>query len=162
MSTTRQAIEMISTGMQPHRASVFSPLAKAVLDSFDEGVVVFDPEGRVTYANGQAQRVLESLGNGGPERAEELMPRLARLGARIAPLRVGSLTVGEAVYLPVQPGPKSLADRERQAIVDTLEKTRWRLAETARMLGISRTTLWRRLKAYGLHRDERGGWIEGT
>jgi transcriptional regulator of acetoin/glycerol metabolism len=153
---------MISAGTQPPRASVFSPLAKAVLDSFDEGVVVFDHDGHVAYANGQGQRVLETMGNGGPERAEELMPRLARLGGRVAPLRVGSLTVGEAVYLPAAPGAKSLADRERQAIIDTLDKTSWRLAETARLLGISRTTLWRRLRAYGLHREKRSDWIEGT
>ena len=70
------------------------------------------------------------------------------------------MTVGEAVYLPVESGPKSLADQERQAIVDTLDKTGWRLAESARLLGISRTTLWRRLKAYGLHRDGRGRWAE--
>ena len=153
---------MISSGTQAPRASVFSPLAKSVLDSFTEGVVVFDHEGHVTYANGQAQQVLNSLGNGDAENAESLMPRLARLGGRVARLRVGSLTVGEAVYLPVEPGPKSLADRERQAIVDTLDKTGWRLAETARMLGISRTTLWRRLKTYGLDSDRRSAWVQPT
>ena len=83
---------MTSTGTQAPRASVFSPLAKSVLDSFAEGVVVFDHEGHVTYANGQAQQVLNSLGNGDPENAEALMPRLARLGGRVARLRVGSLT----------------------------------------------------------------------
>ena len=29
--------------------SVFSPLAKALLDGFSEGVVVFDVEGKVLY-----------------------------------------------------------------------------------------------------------------
>jgi DNA-binding NtrC family response regulator len=153
---------MSGTDVQPSRASVFSPLAKAVLDSFSEGVVVFDPEGQVAYANGHARAVIESLSNGEVrETAETLMPKLARLGGRVAPLRVGSLTVGEAVYLPAEKGPSSLADRERQAILDTLEKTGWRLAESARLLGISRTTLWRRLKAYGLDRDRRNGW-DGT
>ncbi len=46
--------------------------------------------------------------------------------------------------------PRTLAERERQAIIDTLQRTSGRLAEAARRLGISRTTLWRRLKAYGL------------
>ena len=32
-------------------SSIFSPLARAVLDSFNEGVVVFDPHGRVVYAS---------------------------------------------------------------------------------------------------------------
>ncbi len=147
---------------QPSRASVFSPLAKAVLDSFNEGVVVFDPDGRLAYANGHAQMILRSLGNGSVEDAESLMPQLARLGGRVAPLRVGSLAVGEAVYLPAEHGPSSLVDRERQAIVDTLEQTGWRLAESARLLGISRTTLWRRLKKYGPDRDRRGNWEQGT
>ena len=147
---------------QPSRAAVFSPLAKAVLDSFNEGVVVFDRDGRLAYANGQAQVILRSLGNGSVDDAETLMPQLARLGGRVAQLRVGSLAVGEAVYLPAERGPSSLVDRERQAIVDTLEKTGWRLAESARLLGISRTTLWRRLKTYGLDRDRRGDWEHST
>ena len=147
---------------QPSRAAVFSPLAKAVLDSFNEGVVVFDPDGRLAYANCHAQMILRSLGNGTVEDAETLMPKLARLGGRVAPLRVGSLAVGEAVYLPAEHGPSSLVDRERQAIEGTLEKTGWRLAESARLLGISRTTLWRRLKKYGLDRDHRGNWERST
>ena len=149
---------MNETESQPSRAAVFSPLAKAVLDSFNEGVVVFDPDGRLSYANGHAQVILRSLGNGSVEDAGSLMPQLARLGGRVAPLRVGSLAVGEAVYLPAALGPSSLVDREREAIADTLEKTGWRLAESARLLGISRTTLWRRLKAYGFDRDRRGRW----
>jgi transcriptional regulator of acetoin/glycerol metabolism len=75
----------------------------------------------------------------------------AQVGGRVAPLRAGTASLGEVVFLP--PGadqPRTLADRERQAIVDTLQGTHGRLAETARRLGISRTTLWRRLRAYGL------------
>ena len=56
---------------------------------------------------------------------------------------------GEAAILAGN-GPQTLAERERQAILDTLQDTSGKLAETARRLGISRTTLWRRLKTYGL------------
>jgi transcriptional regulator of acetoin/glycerol metabolism len=149
----------MNTGnVQQARGAPFSPLAKAVMDSFGEAVIVFDADGRLTYSNARARHLLDNLGNGQSEDAEHLMPVLARLGGRVAPLRVGALTVGEAVYIPGKEGPPSLAEQERRAIVQTLDQTSWRLAETARLLGISRTTLWRRLKTYGLHRDKRGTW----
>ena len=132
------------------------------MDSFGEAVVVFDSSGRRVYSNTRARNLLENLANGSGDHAEQLMPVLARLGGRIAPLRVGSMTVGEAVYIPTADGPASLAEQERVAIVQTLDQNGWRLAETARVLGISRTTLWRRLKAYGLHRDRRGRWVKNT
>lgn len=140
------------------RASPFSPLARAVMDAFGEAVIVFDSEGRLTYTNGRGRALLETVESGAGDDARALMPVLARLGGRIAPLRIGTLTVGEAVYIPVSDGASSLAEQERQAIVQTLDRTGWRLAETARVLGISRTTLWRRLKTYGLHKDKRGRW----
>ena len=142
-------------------SSVFSPLARAVLDSFAEGVVVFDPHGRVVYTNSPAEQALDGVAAGTPREAERLVPELARLGARFAPLRVGDLKVGEAVYLP-STGEKAetLAERERNAILQTLEGNGWRLAQSARALGISRTTLWRRLKEYGLHRGGHGKWSQ--
>ena len=50
--------------------SVFSPLAKALLDGFSEGVVVFDPDGRMLYANTPAREALtDMLGPGRMPRA---------------------------------------------------------------------------------------------
>jgi transcriptional regulator of acetoin/glycerol metabolism len=120
----------------------FSPLARAVIDSVGEGIVVFDSQGRVLYANSAARRVVEGQ-NG------DVRNRLQNLGARFASLKSGSQPIGEAAIL-ASAGPQTLADRERQAILETLQETSGKLAETARRLGISRTTLWRRLKAYGL------------
>ena len=70
-----------------------------------------------------------------------------RSGAASRPLRVGALELGEAMFIPGSKGPTTLAAREKEAIVKTLDAHKWKLAETARHLGISRTTLWRRLKA---------------
>ncbi|HEV8358251.1 MAG TPA: helix-turn-helix domain-containing protein [Gemmatimonadales bacterium] len=138
--------------------SVFSPLAKALLDAFSEGVIVFDPHGKVVYANQQARDLKLDLSRP----ASDLMPALAEMGGRLQPLRVAHLDLGEAMFIQGSAGPTTLADREREAIVKSLDEHGWRLAETARSLGISRTTLWRRLRAYGLHRDGRSKWAQAS
>jgi Bacterial regulatory protein, Fis family len=138
--------------------SVFSPLAKALLDSFNEGVVVFDQSGRMTYLNSAGRDALLEAGLDLTSEKDDLLPELAGMGGRLSPLRVGGLELGEAMFLPRREGPTTLAERERDAIVRSLEAHGWRLAETAKTLGISRTTLWRRLRAYGLHRDGRTKW----
>ncbi|HEY3221306.1 MAG TPA: helix-turn-helix domain-containing protein [Gemmatimonadales bacterium] len=123
--------------------AAFSPLVRAVIDSVTEGIVIFDQQGRLLYANTSARRAIDGQ-NGG-----DLRNRLQSLGARFAPLKNGTQSLGEAAILPPT-GALTLAERERQAITDTLQDTSGKLAETARRLGISRTTLWRRLKSYGL------------
>jgi hypothetical protein len=144
----------MSTGTPTPLPSVFSPLARCLLDAFSEGVVVFDPQGRVSYVNATAR---EKLGGDFDLSlpAGDLLPRLAEAGGRLKPLRIGALELGEAVFLPYVAGPTTLAEREKDSIVRSLDEHGWRLAETARSLGISRTTLWRRLRSYGLHRDRR-------
>jgi len=122
----------------------FSPLVRAVIDSVSEGVVIFDQQGRLLYANAPARRVIDGQNGGG-----DVRNRLQTLGARFTPLKNGPQNLGEAAILP-QTGPQTLAERERQAITATLQDTSGKLAETARRLGISRTTLWRRLKSYGM------------
>jgi predicted DNA-binding protein (UPF0251 family) len=147
--------EALPVGTLP---SVFSPLAKALLDGFSEGVVVFDADGKLLYANHQAREALAGMDLA--DAGADLQPRLAAMGGRLRPLRVGSLELGEAMFIPGIEGATTLAAREKEAIVKTLDAHNWKLAETARHLGISRTTLWRRLKAYGLHRDGRSKWAQ--
>lgn len=122
--------------------ATFSPLVRAVIDTVSEGIVIFDQQGRMLYANASARRAIDGQ-NG------DVRNRLQSLGARFAPLKNGAQSIGEAAILPPA-GPLTLAERERQAITDTLQDTSGKLAETARRLGISRTTLWRRLKSYGM------------
>lgn len=133
---------MIDKPVAAAAPAAFSPLVRAVIDSVGEGVVVFDAQSRLLYANAAARRVTDAV-NG------DLRQRLQAMGARFIPLKSGTQSLGEAAILP-SATPVTLADRERQAIAETLQGTSGKLAETARRLGISRTTLWRRLKAYGL------------
>jgi transcriptional regulator of acetoin/glycerol metabolism len=140
--------------------SVFSPLARALLDGFSEGVIVFDAQGRVMYANQQAREALKAFDLSAD--ARDLLPQLSALGGRLRPLRIGQLELGEAMFIPGIAGPATLAEREKEAIVKMLDANSWKLADTARHLGISRTTLWRRLKAYGLHRDGRTKWAHSS
>ena len=146
-----------TTTSQP---SVFSPLARALLDGFSEGVIVFDAQGRVMYANQQAREALKAFDLSAD--ARDLLPQLSALGGRLRPLRIGQLELGEAMFIPGVAGPATLAEREKEAIVKMLDANSWKLADTARHLGISRTTLWRRLKAYGLHRDGRNKWAHSS
>src|SRR5438876_10031227 len=128
------------TGNMP---ATFSPLVRAVIDSVTEGVVIFDQQGRLLYANTSARRVIDGQ-NG------DVRNRLQSLGARFAPLKNGTQSLGEAAILPPT-GALTLAERERQAITDTLQDTSGKLAETERRLGLSRTTLGRRLTSYWMH-----------
>ena len=116
------------------------------------------------YANRPGESAMAGLDQSVSRHAEALVPRLVQEGARIEPLRVGGMELGEAAYLPGSEaaGEHTLAERERDAILKTLEGTGWKLAESARKLGISRTTLWRRLKEYGLRRDGRGRWSRSS
>lgn len=132
--------------------AVLGSLLQAVVEALGVGVVVFDQDGRMAYATAKAQKLLGSFAGLAP--GEQLLRELLERGGRRVPLQLGPGNLGEAVVLPGAETP-TLAERERLAILETLQATQWRLAEAARYLGISRTTLWRRLKAYGLRRDGR-------
>ena len=130
-----------------------SRLLALALDACGDGVIVFDDGGSVVYANAPGRAFIAGAGaRPGGERAV-LHRLLEDKRARTIPLKAGAAQYGEAVFLP-GPAGDTLADRERRAIIETLEATQWRFSETARRLGISRTTLWRRVRTYGLARRE--------
>lgn len=146
---------MVQKTPSPVPTFFLPPLGQAVMESVGEGIVIFDSSGKMLYANQRGRRAIEELGNV-QSRGRALRDGLAGLGGRVHPLSEGATQLGEAIFLPGGDESKTLAERERQAILQTLEVTRGRLAETARRLGISRTTLWRRLRAYGLRPNGRG------
>jgi transcriptional regulator with PAS, ATPase and Fis domain len=55
-----------------------------------------------------------------------------------------------------QPTSKSLRDSQRVQIVKALEENDWNCTNTARQLGIGRTTLWRKMKQFNLQQPHRG------
>ena len=119
-------------------------VGRAILESLGQGVAVFAPDGRLLYVNSLARR----LANGAPQ--QSLKRQLLAQGARVVSLDSGDAPLGEAVFVTAGNESSTLAEQERRVILDTLSATRGRLVEAARRLGISRTTLWRRLKTYGV------------
>src|SRR2546425_11289512 len=108
----------------PAPSSSFAPLGQAVLESFSEGVVVFDAYGRMLYANQRARRVMDALdGNGGGRRGEGLRERLIAFGGRGRSLKQGSLEVGEAGFLPDGGPVRPPAEGEGPANLDTPRET---------------------------------------
>ncbi len=145
----------MSEASTPSGATLFSPLARTVMDRFHEAVILFDGDGRLSYANRPGREALEIVSGENGLNSRSLLQKLGRLGARIERLEVGEMVLGHAVYLS-KPPAHTLAEQERRVIVETLHATGWRLTETARRLGISRTTLWRRLRQYGVRPQETG------
>ncbi len=74
-----------------------------------------------------------------------------------APVREGSPS-GAVVPPPVSASPEpageteSAEERERREIVAALEANHWVIGKTASSLGVSRTTLWRHMQRFDLHR----------
>src|SRR2546429_6799292 len=123
--------------------SGFAPLGQAVMESFAEGIVVFDPYGRVIYANQRARKVLDGLGDPAFLRGGALRERLVGLGGRARALKQGSLELGEAVFLPDGDDAKTLAERERRAVLHHLAAPHGQLGQNARGLAIRPTHPWR-------------------
>src|SRR2546428_8415752 len=115
----------------------FAPLGQAVLETFGEGVVVFDPYGRMLYANQRARRVIEGLGDGAAHRGDHLRERLMAFGGRARTLKQGSMELGEAAFLPEGEHGHNRAERERQSHLRTRHVTNRKPAVAAPWLGIS-------------------------
>lgn len=124
---------------------------RAVLEARDESIAVFDPDGRVLFLNARASVAHGAPGNGGPN-ATLLRAMLLASRARAIPLEAGGSVLGEMLVVP-KPEPRLWVQREREAIQETLVRSGGKRGETARRLGISRTTLWRRLRQHPATND---------
>ena len=89
----------------------------------------------------------------------ELPPEVARQGGAPLPIMAampgGTAEAGgstSAQSSSGSPSPASLREVERQQILAALEQTGWHRGKTAEILGISPSTLYRRLRDYNLER----------
>jgi DNA-binding NtrC family response regulator len=90
---------------------------------------------RATLLEDGAEVTIESL-------PDDVLQNFEFSGPIPAP-RFGSAAEGEVVPLEVE---------ERRLILRALEKTGWDTAESARLLGVSRATIYRKIERYGLSR----------
>jgi DNA-binding NtrC family response regulator len=76
-------------------------------------------------------------------------------GSALQPGAVADFSSGiSSLGSSVGSSPTSLRDVERQQILAALEQTGWHRGKTAEILGISPSTLYRRLRDYNLeHRN---------
>jgi transcriptional regulator of acetoin/glycerol metabolism len=96
------------------------------------------------------------LSNNGRITLSELPPEVTRpavpapaMTSVVAPAVNGEVPV---MAPPVPSTPGSLREVERQQILAALEQTGWHRGKTAEILGISPSTLYRRLRDYDLER----------
>ena len=85
-----------------------------------------------------------------PEVLEKMdADELNRMLASLQSLEAGLLSVMSRKGL-VQAANRGLRDTEEQTIKKALEQCRWNITETAKVLGIGRNTLYRKIKQYNL------------
>jgi hypothetical protein len=128
-----------------------SPLVRAVLDDYHDEIIVLDADRRIVYLNTRA-RAAHQGPSGAPPDGAALRSSVLAQGGEAVPLTVAGVLMGEVLLAP-QADTRSWAHLEREAIRETLARTGGKLGETARQLGISRTTLWRRMKGRPSERD---------
>ena len=129
----------------------FSPAAAALLERYDYPGNVRELENAVehAYAIAEGDAILPR-DLPAPIRVPRLLPGAADAGA-------GASRVGDAAPPPApatEPARDawSLAEVEKEHIQRVLERHRGNATAAAKQLGISRTTLWRKLRQYGLRR----------
>jgi PAS domain S-box-containing protein len=85
----------------------------------------------------------------GTEIALAHLPRDVR-GAPRRPQRGGESRIGGREGPPGRAAPSPAESSERERIVRTLNEAGWNRALTARQLGLSRVSLWRKIRKYGI------------
>jgi transcriptional regulator with PAS, ATPase and Fis domain len=138
----REDLELLIThlldtiGRRRSRALRLSPGAMRTLMAYDWPGNVRQLENALEYAN--------AVCSGQTIHVEDLPPEIAAL----PPPLLAAPSVEVLAGAPVPARLESYLDRER--IIAALETVHYRRGDAARLLGVSRTTLWRRMREVGL------------
>jgi PAS domain S-box-containing protein len=92
-------------------------------------------------------RELENIVEHGAIRARGSYIKLSDLPLPLIPFRIDTETKLHQIQIPLQ-------NLEKELITKTLEDSRWKISKAAQKLGVSRVTLWRKMKEYGLAKTE--------
>jgi len=129
------------TGARIGRALELSPDAIRILLSHDWPGNVRELENALEFA--------ATICRGQTLQPEDLPPEIQAPAARAA-----DADPPAAAPRPARPGPRpdevAVSPAEREELQRTLEAHRWNRQSSAQALGISRSTLWRRMRALGL------------
>jgi len=93
-------------------------------------------------------RELENIIEHSAIRARGKYIKVSDLPLPLIPLQINSEMKLHQINVPLQ-------NLERELIVKALDETRWRISKTASKLGVSRVTLWRKMKEYGIEKEIR-------
>lgn len=142
----REDIEPLAEHLMQKIAGSNGPeLHPSALDALN----AFDWSGNVRQLRNCLERAVLLSDNGvitTRELPPEIVYRIEKTNVSVSYNSNPSSTVGSFQ----NPSPVNLRDSEKQQIIQALEKTGWHRGKTAELLGISSSTLYRRLREYGL------------
>ena len=92
-------------------------------------------------------RELENIVENGAIRAKTSFIKLSDLPLPLFPFKIDSETKLHDIQIPLQ-------SLEKDLITKTLEDSKWQISKAAKKLGVSRVTLWRKMKDYNLAKSE--------
>lgn len=138
-----------------------------VFGSLGQALVCLDPDFRVVHGSPELDRLVGGdiagrwIGQPVEQLGRELLAPDGALRAALVRGERISLTIAPLGHVSEQFGDPRLAyvvllspitrdDQEREELRAALDTHCWRRDDTARALGISRTTLWRRMRELGL------------
>ena len=138
--------------MAPLTEYILKQLAGANPPQLTEEVIgrlrAYDWPGNVRQLRNCLERAI-LLSNEGRITTNELPPEVARANGAM-PFSAGPVSSGVGPAAANDSGGLSLREVEKQQIISALEQTGWHRGKAAEMLGISPSTLYRRLRDYNL------------